>query len=67
MAKLVPSDKLLIETDCPYLSPEPYRGQRNEPARIVNTAKKIADLREISLEELAKMTTENTKTFYRLK
>lgn len=66
VAKLVPEDKLMIETDCPYLCPEPNRGKRNEPANVRFTAEKIAEIREISLEELAKMTTENTKRFYEI-
>lgn len=66
VAKLVPEDKLLIETDAPYLTPEPFRGKRNEAAYVVHTAQKIADLREISLEKLARMTTENAKKFYRI-
>ena len=67
VAKLVPEDKLLIETDAPYLAPEPYRGKRNEAAYVVHTAQKIADLREISLEKLAEITTENAKRFYRIR
>lgn len=67
VAKLVPEDKLLIETDAPYLTPEPYRGKRNEAAYVVHTAQKIADLREISLEKLAEITTENAKRFYRIR
>lgn len=66
VAKLVPEDKLLIETDAPYLTPEPFRGKRNEAAHVVHTAQKIADLREISLEKLAEMTTENAKRFYKI-
>ena len=66
VAKLVPDDKLLIETDAPYLTPEPFRGKRNESAYVVRTAQKIADLREISLEKLAEITTENAKKFYRI-
>ena len=66
VAKLVPEDKLLIETDAPYLTPEPFRGKRNEAAYVVHTAQKIADLREISIEKLAEMTTENAKRFYRI-
>ncbi len=54
----------MIETDCPYLAPEPYRGKRNEPSLIINTAKKISELRGISLEKLAQITTQNTKKFY---
>ena len=64
VAKLVPEDKLMIETDCPYLCPEPNRGKRNEPAMVKYTAEKIAELREITLEELATITSENTKRFY---
>ena len=66
VAKLVPYDKLLIETDAPYLAPEPNRGKRNESAYVVHTAQKIADLRECSLEKIAEITTENAKRFYRI-
>ena len=66
VSKMVPEDKLLIETDAPYLTPEPYRGKRNEAAYVIHTAQKIADLREISLEKLAEITTENAKRFYRI-
>lgn len=66
VAKLVPEDKLMIETDCPYLCPEPHRGKRNEPAMVRFTAEKIAELREVSIEELAKITNQNTKTFYKI-
>lgn len=66
IAKIIPEDKLLIETDCPYLTPEPNRGKRNEPSYIWNTAKKVAELREISLEKLSEITIKNTKTFYKL-
>ena len=66
VAKLVHEDKLLIETDAPYLTPEPFRGKRNEAAYVVHTAKKIADLREISLEKIAEITTENAKRIYKI-
>ncbi len=66
VAKEIPIDKLLVETDAPYLSPEPNRGKRNEPANVLYTAQKIAELRGISLEELAKITTSNAKRFYRI-
>lgn len=66
VAKLVPEDKLLIETDAPYLSPEPNRGKRNESAYVVHTAQKIADLRECSLEKIAMITTQNAKRFYKI-
>ena len=57
---LIPLDRLQIETDAPYLSPEPLRGTRNNSINMKLTAQKIADLKEISLEELAKVTYENT-------
>ena len=66
VAKFVPEDKLLIETDSPYLTPEPYRGQRNEPMYIINTAQKIADLREIPIEKLSEITIQNTEKFYKI-
>lgn len=59
IGKLVPLNRLLIETDCPYLAPEPYRGKRNEPAYVVKVAEKIAELKGITLESLAAATTDN--------
>ena len=63
-ALLVPKDRLLIETDSPYLAPEPVRGRRNEPANVRFVAEKLAEIREESLEELAASTFENAKTIY---
>ena len=63
VAKQVPQDRLLIETDCPYLSPIPYRGKRNEPAYVVETARCIAGIRGLEIEELARVTSDN---FHRL-
>lgn len=57
----------MIETDSPYLTPEPNRGKRNEPAMVKYTAQKIAEIRNQTLEELAKITSENTKRFYNIK
>jgi TatD DNase family protein len=59
IAKSVPADRLLVETDCPYLAPIPHRGKRNEPAFVLETARFLATLRGISLEELASQTSEN--------
>jgi len=64
VAKFVPLDRLLIETDSPYLSPQGYRGQKNEPSFLLATAKKVADLKEISLDELAESTTQNVKRLF---
>jgi TatD DNase family protein len=66
VAESVPLDKLLIETDSPYLTPEPFRGKRNNSAYVKYTAAKIAELRGMSVEEIAKITMENGKRFYNL-
>jgi len=59
IAMSVPADRLLVETDCPYLSPVPHRGKRNEPAFVLETARFLAGVRGISIEELASQTSEN--------
>ncbi len=66
VAKAVPQDRLLIETDSPYLTPEPYRGKRNDSENVRFTCEKIAELRGMSTEELAKITLSNGKKFYRI-
>ena len=58
-ARRVPLDRLLIETDCPYLAPVPYRGKRNEPAYVVEVCKCLADLKGVSVEEMSLATTRN--------
>lgn len=63
-AKLIPADKLLFETDCPYLSPVPLRGKRNEPANVAIIAKFLADLRGVELSELAEQTTANARNLF---
>ena len=63
-ASLVPADRLLVETDSPYLSPVPHRGKGNEPCRVVHTAAKLAELRRISLQELAEITTGNASRLF---
>ena len=68
VAASIPTDRLLCETDSPYLSPEPYRGKTNEPARVIHVAAKLAEILGRELEELAPILTANTKRlFYRLK
>ena len=59
IACALPIDRLLVETDCPYLTPVPFRGKRNEPARVVETAKCLAELKNVSLEEIGRVTTDN--------
>jgi TatD DNase family protein len=62
----LPLDKLLVETDCPFLSPHPYRGQRNEPARVRLVASKIAEIKGVPLREVARATTDNAARVFRL-
>ena len=66
VAQVVPIEKLFIETDCPYLSPQAVRGKRNEPAHVKYVAEKIAQIRKKSIEEIAYHTTENAKRFFRV-
>ncbi|MEK7557248.1 MAG: TatD family hydrolase, partial [Patescibacteria group bacterium] len=66
VAKTMPLDKMLIETDCPFLSPEPFRGKRNEPAYVKYVAEKIAEVRGISFDEVARATEENTRKLFLL-
>jgi TatD DNase family protein len=63
IAAQLPADRLLVETDAPYLAPGKYRGKRNEPAHVVETARVLAEVRGLSLETLSRLTTEN---FHRL-
>lgn len=67
VAKEVALDRLLIETDCPYLSPEPYRGKRNEPMFVSYVAEEIAKIKGISIEEVAEVTTKNAKKLFGIK
>lgn len=64
---MVPNDRILVETDCPYLSPEPNRGKRNDSRNMKYTVQKIAEVKEISSEEIAQITYENGKRIYEIK
>ena len=63
--EMVPNDKILIETDSPYLSPEPLRGKRNDPRNVKYIAKKIADVKGLTLEEVANITYSNVRKIYK--
>jgi len=62
----IPLEKIVLETDCPYLAPVPHRGKRNEPAYVKLVAQKIAQLKNISVEELARITTQNARQLFGL-
>ena len=67
VAATIPADRILIETDSPYLSPHPLRGKRNEPANLVHTAKVLAEARQVGVEEFAEQSTANAKALFRLR
>ncbi|MFA4854898.1 MAG: TatD family hydrolase [Candidatus Omnitrophota bacterium] len=67
MIRLTPLDKLMLETDAPYLAPEGFRGKRNEPAQIKLLAEEVSRIKGVSFEEIADKTTNNAKGFFRLK
>lgn len=62
----IPLERILIETDCPYASPAPYRGKRNEPAYVAEVARKIAKLKGLSLDKIAEQTTKNTRELFKI-
>jgi len=66
VARMIPSDRLVVETDCPYLPPQPYRGKRNEPAYVAITAARVAELRGEPLPDLAARMSENARALFRL-
>ncbi|QQK78521.1 TatD family hydrolase [Salicibibacter cibi] len=66
VAKEVPLDRLLIETDCPFLAPHPYRGKRNEPAYVVKVAEKLSELHGLTSEQLAGITMTNAKALFNI-
>jgi TatD DNase family protein len=67
VVKKIPLESLLVETDAPFLTPEPFRGKRNEPSYVRYTAQRVAEIKNISFEKVAEVTTENVLRVYRLK
>ena len=66
VAASIPLDRIVLETDCPYMSPDPFRGKRNDPGKLYRMAEKLAEVRGLSVEEIHNITTENGKRLYRL-
>jgi len=66
VAKALPLENILIETDAPYLAPQPYRGKRNEPAYVAEVARTLATVRDLTPEQIAAATTENFRRFFGL-
>lgn len=65
-AQLLPLDRIVLETDCPFMAPEPFRGKRNDPGYLYRMAERLAEIRGISVEEVTRITTENAKALYRI-
>ena len=66
VASKLPLDRILIETDSPYLSPHPYRGEVNEPARVLHVAERLSEIRGLDLDKIEEITTANAKTIFRI-
>ena len=66
VAAAIPMDRIVLETDCPYMSPEPFRGKRNDPGKLYRMAERLAELRGLRVEEVHAITTENGKKLYRI-
>ena len=66
VAANIPLDRLVLETDCPYMAPEPFRGKRNDPGKLYRMAERLAEIRGVSVEEIHRITVENGKRLYRI-
>ena len=66
VAANIPLDRLVLETDCPYMAPEPFRGKRNDPGKLYRMAERLAEIRGVSVEEIHRITVENGKRLYRM-
>ena len=66
VASSIPIERIVLETDCPYMSPEPFRGRRNDPGKLYRMAEKLAEIRGLTVEEIHAITTENGKRLYRI-
>ena len=66
LIRRLPNDKFMIETDCPYMTPEPFRGQRNEPILVKKVAERIAEIKNLSFERVAELSTINAKKLFNI-
>ena len=66
VASSIPLDRIVLETDCPYMAPEPFRGRRNDPGKLYRMAEKLAEIRGLSVEEIQSVTVENGRKLYRI-
>ena len=66
VASSIPLERIVLETDCPYMAPEPFRGKRNDPGKIYRMAEKLAQIRQMPVEKIRRITTENGKRRYRM-
>ncbi len=67
VAEFIPLERIVLETDCPYMAPEPFRGRRNDPGKLYRVAERLAELRGMTVEEVQAVTLENGKALYRMK
>ena len=65
-AQSIPLERIVLETDCPYMAPEPFRGKRNDPGYLFRMAEKLAEIRGVDVEQIRRITTENAKRLYRI-
>ena len=66
VAASIPMDRIVLETDCPYMAPEPFRGKRNDPGKLYRMAERLAELRGLTVEEIHRITVENGRRLYRI-
>ena len=66
VASSIPLERIVLETDCPYMAPDPFRGRRNAPGQLYRMAEKLAEIRGLTVEEIHAITTENGKRLYRM-
>ena len=66
VAASIPLERIVLETDCPYMAPDPFRGKRNDPSKLYRMAEKLAEIRGLSIEDIHRITVENGKRLYRI-